>query len=59
MMHDASYKKVFSMYTWKDVEQIVPEFVKWIRVTYGNLPDGEVDINMYAKYLQEYIDATR
>lgn len=42
-------------YTWKDVAAIVPEFVQWVVRKHGPLPDGRVDLELYAHYLSQYI----
>lgn len=42
-------------HTWNDVTAIVPEFVQWIVQKHGPLPEGQVDLELYAEYLTEYV----
>lgn len=42
-------------HTWRDVAVIVPDFVQWIVQKHGPLPEGQVDIELYAHYLAEYV----
>ena len=40
--------------SWHDVARVRPQFVQWIVQRFGPLPDGEVEREDYARFVNAY-----